>query len=433
MQRPFDQIGVVILDGVGCGESDDCKDRYPGDCDANSLVHASKHNLLDAPGLQSMGLEYIRDMEDVRVRFPTPHNEVRGAYGALEPNFPGKGSPEGHQALMGWEPQQAYEVYDETPFPDQLMDDVRDEVTHIIGREVEIIRNKGTDDISGTTFIHLPNIGPEHLQSRDASGPLKLPVYASSDSVVQLAIHQDVITQETIERIGKAVRKRIDDFGYRIGRVIMRPFENNSRYGQLDEKGNPEPQFKRVSADRRDYSVDPDGPTVVDHLFEAGIPTYGVGKAGKMLNDRGFFSYASVKFDNDNQRVASLERLMRDPQQKFVFTNLVETDELYGHRRNPEGYIDHINAMDVTLKRIMKNMHDRSLLIITSDHGNDPTHAGANHTRERTPLLVYHPGIQKPIRLGIRKSYADVAATAGDNFGVLDRMDRGESFLREIV
>ena len=296
MHRPFDTIAVTVLDGVGCGEAADCPETYPEDRGTNSLLHASDHARLDAPALQSMGIDYIPGLEDMRVGKPTPLHAVRGAYGALEPTFAGKGSPEGHQALMGYEVQKPYLYFDKTGFPPNLIHAIEQEISRLLGRPVQVIRYPGTDDVSGTVFIEYPSIGPVHLSSTHHDTPLKLPVYASSDSVIQIAIHQEVLPQETIENIGRTVREKVcDALGYRVGRVIMRPF--------IGTPGN----FERVSADRRDYAVDPDGPTIIDALTDSGIPVYGIGKAPDMLNHRGFPEGSTQKFSDDFERLKAIK------------------------------------------------------------------------------------------------------------------------------
>lgn len=436
MEQPFDTITVTVLDGVGCGEAHDTKERYPEDSGANSLLHASEHARLDAPALQSMGLEYIphttgrtsttlptgRQALSVTQHIPLPC--VRGAYGTLEPTFAGKGSPEGHQALMGYEIQKPYLYFDKTGFPADLIQAIEREISLLLGRPVQVIRYPGTDDVSGTVFIEHPSIGTEHMASLTmTTAPLKIPIYASSDSVIQIAIHQEVLPQDVIEKIGHTVRTKVcDALGFRIGRVIMRPF--------IGTPGN----FARVSADRRDFAVDPDGPTVIDALTESGIPVYGIGKAPDMLNHRGFPKGSTEKLDDDFERVEAIKSWIQDraPHPSLLFANLNATDELFGHRRNPTGYINHINTLDTTFGHITKLMTDRDLLIITSDHGNDPTHAQhTNHTRERVPLLVFHPGIRGPIALDIRQTYADIAATIAENFGI--EICHGRSFLGEIL
>lgn len=242
--------------------------------------------------------------------------------------------------------------------------------------------------------------------------------------MVQIAIHQDVLPQAMIEQIGMVVRKKVlDEKRRRVGRVIMRPFTG--------KPGN----FERVSADRRDYSMDPDGSTLVDHLTNSGVKVLGIGKTASMFNGQGFREGASLKLHDDAERVRENLRIIReDARRGLIFTNLVGTDELYGHTRKPAGYLGHISAMSGVLGEMMQAMDERDLLIVTSDHGNDPTQRRhSNHTRERVPVVAFHPGMRRPVELGIRGTYADVAATIAEILEVEDKLSHGKSFLRELV
>lgn len=424
MGKPFDRINVMVVDGVGCGESKDAKETFPEDQGANSLVNTSRVKRIDAPGLQGMGLEFIPGSEGIQVVSRVSRDQVQGAFGALEPTFPGKGSPEGHQALMGQLVEEPYLVFDRTGIPKDVIELVEASVRTVTGRSAEAIRYPGTDDISGTIFINQPGIGDRHYESRDPSQKLWVPTYASSDSVVQVALHQEVVPQSQIEGVGMELRQRLNQEGFRVGRVIMRPFV-----------GSGDPEFTRVSSDRRDYGMDPDKPTLVNHLAEAGIPVHSVGKASDMLNHSGFSPERKFKLKSDQERIAEVHRRIREEaQDAFGFINLVGTDELYGHRRNPEGYADHIALMDETIRQILKCMGEKDLLIVTADHGCDPTHeAHTNHTRERAILLAGSPRIKRPINLGQRKSFADVAATIAENYGIRDKVENGQSFLPELL
>lgn len=230
--------------------------------------------------------------------------------------------------------------------------------------------------------------------------------------------------QEKIEAIGKAVRQAINESRYRVARVIMRPFIGT------EEKG-----FTRVSGDRRDYGVDPDEPTLIDYLAEAGIPVHGVGKAASMLNYRGFPPENVHKLGSDEERMRKIVEDIMDRKKglRFDFDNLVGTDELWGHPRLPREYMDHITMIDSWVARGMRAMTNRDLWILTADHGNDPTQTRhTNHTRERTPLLVYSPRIKGAVDLGARTSFADVAKTVGEHFGIGHKIRHGKSFLREL-
>lgn len=424
MGTPFERVNVIVVDGVGCGESEDAQEMFPEDQGSNSLLNASRVQPFDALSLQRMGLEHVPGAEGLKVVSSVPRDEVVGAYGALAPTFPEKGSPEGHQALMGHLVEEPYLVFDKTGIPEDVIALVEASVKEVTGREAIAIRNPGTDDISGTKFINLPEIGDRHHESSDRSNPLYVPTYASSDSLVQIALNQAIVPQVDIEAIGQEVRRRINDAGLRIGRVIMRPFV-----------GDETPNFERVSSDRKDYGVDPDGPTLINHLTDAGVPVHSIGKAADMLNYSGFPKGSLNKLKSDEERVAEvLRRIKEEPQAGFGFVNLVGTDELFGHRRNPKGYVDHVGLMAKTIVEIKRCMGNSDLLIVTSDHGCDPTHeAHTNHTRENTPVLAYSPRMSSAVELGIRGSYADVAATVAEIFGVQNKLQHGESFLKELL
>jgi len=424
-EAPFKHVELTVLDGVGCGEASDTRSQYPEDVGTNALANASQVNPLYAPALQAMGLEHIPGLEEMRVTEGVARNRVRGAFGALDPTFAGNGSPEGHQGLMGHVVEAPYLLFNtEEGFPPEVTELVRDTIARIVGRDVEIIRYPGTDDINGVKFVNHRNIGPAHLQSGEGDGPLKVPIYASSDSLIQIALHQGVIPQEQIEIIGKAVRKAVDDARIRIGRIIMRPFI-----------GGPD-EFTRVSADRRDYGVDPDEPTLANHLSEAGVHVYGIGKAASMLNYSGFDPANLRKLKTDEERMAAIAAKMGMMSEgpNFGFSNIIGNDELWGHPRKPAEWMQHMAMIDSWVQRGVERMTDNDLWLFTADHGNDPTQkAHTNHTRERSVLLAYSPRLYRPIDLGVRTSFADVAKTVAENFGVGDKIERGKSFLPELL
>lgn len=424
MERPFDRVALVVLDGVGCGEAGDTKTEFPEDGGANSLVHASEIKPLIASGLQNIGLEYIPGLMDLQVIRRTAWTDVRGAIGAIEPQFAGNGSPEGHQAMMGHRVRNPYRLFNRTGFPPELVARIEQEVEKVVRRPVKVIRYPGTDDINGEKFFNHPDIGNVHYSSRDHSQPFFLPIYASSDSLVQVALHLDVLPLTMMEDVALAIRNQAltGEFG-NVARVILRVWE-----------GEPG-KFKRVSKFRKDYGVNPDGLTLVDHLAEKGTPVFAVGKAAEMLNDRGFDPERVRKCETDDERIAEVARLMQEgPHEGLVFANLKNTDEKSGHTRQPALYVEHLEAASRGIAAVAKAMGERDLLLITSDHGNDPTHPGhTNHTRELSPLLVYSPRIVRPIDLGVRSSHADIAATLAEIFGVEDRLSEGTSFLRQLL
>lgn len=424
MNQPFDRVALVVLDGVGCGEAKDTRSEFPDDAGANSIVHASQVKTLDAPGLGGMGLAYIPGLHTLQLVRETAWLDVRGAIGAIEPVFAGNGSPEGHQAMMGHRVKNPYRLFNKTGFPPELIALIEREVEKIVGRPVKVIRYPDTDDINGEKFFNHPQIGNVHYQSRNTSQPFFLPIYASSDSLVQVALHLDVLPLTMMEDVARAIRSKAltGEFG-NVARVILRVWE-----------GEPG-KFKRVSKFRKDFGVDPDGLTLIDHLAEKGTPVFAVGKAAEMLNDRGFPEERVRKCETDDERIMEVARRMREePGDGLVFANLKNTDEKSGHTRQPELYVDHLEAASRGIAAVTQAMGQCDLLVVTSDHGNDPTHPGhTNHTRELSPLLVYSPRIVRPIELGIRSSHADIAATLAEIFGVEGQLSEGQSFLRELI
>ncbi|OGG25657.1 hypothetical protein A3E42_04965 [Candidatus Gottesmanbacteria bacterium RIFCSPHIGHO2_12_FULL_40_13] len=425
----FSRVRVTVIDAAGCGEALNRQQDFPLDIGVNSLSNASQIEPVNAPALQSLGLTLLPGLENMRTIPRQGSVEIKGAYGVLTPTFKGNGSPEGHQALMGHIVENPYLLFDKTGFPQEVVDLVRDTVSEVMDRKVEIVRYPGTDDVNGVKFINTPGIGDRHYASKEGDGQLVIPIYASSDSLIQIALHEGVVPYEKIKEIGKAVRKAVNEKGFRIARIIMRPFE--------DDPDQKDGSFRRVSKHRIDFGVDPDELTLIDFLKEVGIPIHGVGKAASMLNFHGFDEELIFKLDSDERRMESIVADFADYSDlgpAFSFDNLVGLDELFGHRRKAKEYIDHFNMLAKYIAQGMLAMAKDDLWIITADHGNDPTqHKHNNHTNEMVPIFVFSPKIKKSINLGARDSYADVAKTVAENFRIADKIKNGKSFLRELI
>lgn len=425
----FHHVRVTVIDSAGCGEAVNRKSDYPKDIGVNSISNASQIEPINAPALVSLGLDRIPGLEDMKMTPRSGSVEVNGTYGVLTPTFVGNGSTEGHQALMGHITERPFMFFDQTGFPPDVVDLVKITIAELVDREVEIVRYPGTDDVNGVRFINTPGIGDKHVASKNTNGPLVIPIYASSDSLIQIALHQDVIPQEQIEEIGKAVRTAVDQQGYQIGRIIMRPF--------VDDPDQVDGPFKRVSKDRRDYGMDPDEQTVVDYLQELKISIGGVGKAASMLNYSGFDKSKVHKLDSDEARIQRIIADWEDHSDNspcFSFDNLVELDEKYGHRRKPKEWVRHFNMIASYIAQGMLAMADDDLWIITADHGNDPTHENHNnHTNEMVPVFAYSPRMKRAVNLGIRESYADVAQTVAENFRMDGKLRHGDSFLKKLL
>ena len=425
MGKDFDRVALVVMDGVGCGEAEDAHAEYPQDTGANSLVNASRFQRIHAPALQNIGLEYIPGLQGkISVALPTLWANVRGALGALSPTFAGNGSPEGHQALTGHRVATPYLLFNKTGFPPELVNRIEEAAEKAAGRPVRVIRYPGTDDINGEKFFNHPAIGEVHYSSKDPKNPLFVPIYASSDSLVQVALHVDVMPLSMMEAICQAIRTEALDGEFKnVARVILRPW------------GGEPGKFERLSQHRKDFGIDPDGPTIVDHMASKGMPVFAVGKAGEMLNGRGFDHDRIMKGDSDKARIEEVARLMGEGQgPAFIFANLKDTDEKSGHTRKPSLYSQHVETASRGIGEVMGRMGERDLLIVTADHGTDPTNtAHTNHTRENVPLLVFTPGLVRPVELGIRSTYADVAATIAEAMGIEQHVHEGTSFLKEVL
>jgi phosphopentomutase len=310
---------------------------------------------------------------------------------------PGKDSTTGHWELAGVVLDKPFATFPAEPpsFPRELVD----ELERASGRGM-----LGNYAASGTEIIRV--LGDEHLASGD------LILYTSADSVLQIAAHDAVMTAEGLYAICESARRIADR--YNISRVIARPFTG--------ERGS----FVRTDG-RRDFSIDLPGPSVLDALLEADVATVGIGKIGDLFNRRGLSEDIHAK-GNPACLDALAERLQRvDERNAFIFVNLVDTDMLYGHRRDVAGYYRCLAYTDAAIAGVIDQLRDDDLLVISADHGCDPAYPGTDHTREYVPLLVY--GSQRPSRnLGVRTTLSDCAQSLAAFFGI-DPMPRGASFL----
>ncbi len=382
---------MIVLDSVGIGELPDAA-RF-GDAGAHTLGHiAERAPSLALPNLRALGLGNIADIAGI-----PPVETPQGAYGKMAETSVGKDTMTGHWELMGLNVTIPFQTFP-NGFPDKLIDKFEKET----GRRV--IGNKPA---SGTDI--LDELGEEQMKTGAWI------VYTSADSVFQLAAHEDVIPLEELYDACRIAR-RLTQGEYAVGRVIARPYV-----------GKPG-EFKRTS-NRHDYAVKPPSPTVMNALKDAGLDVIAVGKIGDIFSMEGITESLPTKSNADgvDKTVLAMKRDFRG----FCFTNLVDFDSLYGHRRDPEGYASALEAFDARLPEIMGTFTERDLLIITADHGNDPVHPGTDHTREYVPILAWSPGLAGGASIGVRSTFADAGATILDNFGVAP-MEHGTSFLKEL-
>ena len=387
---------LLVLDGVGCGGAADAEAF--GDAGANTLAHVCAHNDgLQLPNLQQLGLGHIENLKGInKVEKP------QACWGRMTEQALGKDSTTGHWELCGVVPQEPFRTFP-NGFPDTVIQQ--------FCTEVGVERCYGNKPASGTGIID--EYGSRHL---DTGYPI---VYTSADPVFQIAAHESVIDINRLYEMCKIAYDIVAPLG--VGRVIARPFV-----------GSPN-AFMRTER-RRDFSVPPPSGSLLDALATADIPVYGVGKVDNLFANRGFTDCTHTR---DNQHGIDeicriLDKRGGNRQYRFVFANLVDFDTHYGHRNDVSGFATALREFDARLPEITNLIADDDLLIITADHGNDPTYPGTDHSREQVPLLVTNRhllnGDAAGIDLGERATFADVGATLADYFE-LKKLKNGLSFL----
>ncbi|MEO3944444.1 phosphopentomutase [Gorillibacterium sp. CAU 1737] len=388
----FRRICLIVLDSVGIGELPDAPQFH--DEGAHTLGHiAERVEGFALPNMQKLGLGSIAELKNV-----PPASSAQGYYGKLAEVSVGKDTMTGHWEIMGLKVDVPFNTY-----PDGFPKELLDEFERRTGRK--IIGNKPA---SGTEI--LDELGEEQMKTGAWI------VYTSADSVFQIAAHEDIIPLDELYNACKIARELTFAEEYSVGRVIARPYKG--------EPGN----FKRTP-NRHDYAVKPPAPTVMNTMKDAGLDVIAIGKINDIFVGEGVTEATSTK-SNEHGVEVTIETMSRDFQ-GLAFTNLVDFDSLYGHRRDPQGYGKALMDFDKSLPDIMAKLNEDDLLILTADHGNDPIHAGTDHTREYTPLLVWSPAFKGGASLGIRATFSDIGATVAENFGVA-LPQYGTSFLSEL-
>jgi phosphopentomutase len=388
----FQRICLVVLDSVGIGELPDANEF--GDAGSHTLGHiAQTVNDFNLPHLQQMGLGCIAPLKQI-----DPVEKPTAFYGKMAEASVGKDTMTGHWELMGLKVEIPFQTYPDG-FPRELIEQFERET----GRKV--IGNKPA---SGTEI--LDELGEQQMKTGAWI------VYTSADSVFQLAAHEEIIPLDELYRACEIARRLTLQAKYACGRVIARPY--------VGKPGD----FKRTS-NRHDYAVKPPAPSVMNQLQDAHLDCIAVGKINDIFTGEGVTESLHTVSNVDGMR-KTIE-VMGKPFTGLCFTNLVEFDSLYGHRRDPVGYAEALMEFDRSLPELMARIGENDLLILTADHGNDPTHAGTDHTREYVPLLVWSPILKKPAFLGVRATFADVGVTIADNFG-LQAAGQGKSFLHQL-
>lgn len=387
---PFNRILLIVLDGAGIGAMPDAPEW--GDAGSDTLGHILESRAVRLPNLQRYGLGNVRPLANV-----PPLAKPDGSYGRCALKSNGKDTTTGHWEMAGIILEQAFPTYP-NGFPQSILDRFVSE-TGVPG----VLGNFAA---SGTEIIK--KLGVEHV----ASG--KPIVYTSADSVFQIAAHERIVPLDKLYEICETAR-RILDGQHKVGRVIARPF--------LGESGN----FYRTE-NRHDYAVPPPRANLLPALKDEELDVVCIGKIASIYDSVGVTQDLTAK--NNQQSIDQTISALEQDTRGLIFSNLVDFDMLYGHRRDTEGYATALEHFDSSLPYIEAAMRTDDLMIITADHGNDPTFPGTDHTREYAPLLVYGKNARPSVDLGTRASLADIGQTIADNFGL--KLTAGESFLLQV-
>lgn len=382
----FNRVFVIVLDSLGIGPMADSA-RFD-DAGADTLGHISETvEHLDIPNLQRLGLANLKALKQVK---PAEHPE--GYFMAMNEASNGKDTMTGHWEMMGIRTDKPFITFTEHGFPKELID----ELEKRCGRK--IIGNKAA---SGTEILE--ELGEQEVNEG------KLIVYTSADSVLQICGNEETMGLETLYHYCEIARELTMRDEWRVGRVIARPYVGKKRG-----------EFKRTS-NRHDYALKPTGPTALNALKDAGYDVISVGK----INDI-FVGEGITESNHSDSSVHGMQQTIDIAKRDFkglCFTNLVDFDALWGHRRNPVGYGEEIEKFDKKLGELLPLLREDDLLILTADHGNDPTYKGTDHTREQVPFIAYSPSNTESGKLDTSDTFAVIGATIADNFGV--RMPEG--------
>ncbi len=390
----FKRVIWIILDSVGIGELPDA-DRF-GDVGADTLGNIMKvRGTLDVPNLEKLGL-----FEIPYTALPKTGTIPIGAYGKAKELSNGKDTTIGHWEMIGIETKKAFPTY-----PDGFPKDIIDEFMKRTGCEGVL----GNCVASGTQIIN--ELGDEHMRT---GYPI---VYTSADSVFQIAAHEDVIPLQKLYEMCEDARTILKD-DHAVARVIARPFIK-------DDTAEAGKQYIRT-ANRRDFSLKPSKESLLCYLNDAGHQVTAVGKIEDIFCGVGIGDAVHTK-DNLDGMEKTLD-FMKTQEEGLIFTNLVEFDSTWGHRRDVEGYAKGLEDFDKELTKVLEQMREDDLLIINADHGCDPTFKGTDHTREYIPILMYHKSMTQGVNLGVLDTFADIGATIADNFNVI-QLQVGTSLL----
>lgn len=387
---------IIVLDSVGIGELPDAADF--GDVGSNTLVNIKKARPeTSLPNMAALGLGNIQG-EDIHLLGKV--DAPKGCYCKMGEKSIGKDTTTGHWEIAGIITKNPFPTYTETGFPKEVMDAFE----AAIGT-----KTLGNYSASGTEIIK--ELGPEHVKT---GYPI---VYTSADSVFQIAAHEEVIPLERLYEICGIARKILTG-EHGVARVIARPFVGSEAEGYTRTKN------------RKDFSLEPTGTTILDLAKEKGMEVVAIGKIEDIFEHRGM-----TRADHTTNNADGIEKTIQYMKEEFegiLFTNLVDTDMVYGHRNDVEGYAGALEYFDSKLPEIMAQLKDEDILILTADHGCDPTTPSTDHSREYVPVLICGKNVKEGVDLGVRKAFTDLGQTVADYLG-LDAKFEAESFLQDIL
>ena len=380
MER-FQRIFVIVMDSLGIGAMSDAADY--GDTGADTLGHISEvSNTFYIPNLQSLGLANLKHLKQV----DAVENPL-GYYAVLNEASASKDTMTGHWEMMGLKVETPFKTFTEKGFPQELIEELEQRTGH------KVIGNKSA---SGTEIIE--ELGEEEI----ATG--NMIVYTSADSVMQICGNEETFGLQELYRCCEIARELTMKEEWRVGRVIARPYVGKKRG-----------EFKRTS-NRHDYALKPFAPTVLNVLKDSGFDVISIGKIVDIFAQEGI-----TRAERSQSSVHGMEQTISMADEDFhglCYVNLVDFDALWGHRRNPQGYREEIEKFDVKLGEFLKHMTSKDMLMITADHGNDPTYKGTDHTREQVPMIMYSPAFESHGNFGEMDTFAVIGATIADNFGL---------------
>lgn len=379
--KKYKRIFIIVLDSLGIGEMKDSKEY--GDEGANTLGHIAEHTKdFQIPNLQKLGIANLCELNGV-----TPSAKPLAKFAKLQEQSVGKDTMTGHWELMGIHTTQPFKTFTEKGFPKELID----ELSKRTGRT--IIGNKSA---SGTEILE------ELAEEEITKGHLI--VYTSADSVLQICGNEETMGLETLYHYCEIARELTMKEEWKVGRIIARPYV-----------GKKKGEFKRT-ANRHDYALSPSGKTVLDALKENGYDVISVGKIFDIFDGEGLT--ASNKSKSSVHGMEQTIEIAKSDFEGLCFTNLVDFDALWGHRRNVAGYAKEIEQFDEKLGELLPLLKEDDLVILTADHGNDPTYTGTDHTREKVPFIAWSPSMEEGGLLPEQETFAVVGATVAENFGV---------------